>query len=93
MSDENELKDPVLPLGRPIIGSAGETGDWRTSKPLLTEDYCIKCYLCWVHCPEDTIRVDGPDEFPYVVYVYCKGCGICVHVCPKKGSALKMEPE
>ncbi|MHA2203284.1 MAG: 4Fe-4S binding protein [Candidatus Hodarchaeales archaeon] len=24
-------------------------------------------------------------------YVYCKGCGVCVHVCPV--DALKMEKE
>ncbi len=93
MSNDNKLKDPVLPIGRPIVGSAGETGDWRTSKPVLTEEFCTKCYLCWVHCPEDTIRVDSNGDYPYVDYIYCKGCGICVHVCPKKGSALKMVSE
>jgi 2-oxoacid:acceptor oxidoreductase delta subunit (pyruvate/2-ketoisovalerate family) len=92
MTDEAEMKDPVLPVGRPTVGSAGETGDWRTMKPVLYEEHCIKCYYCWIHCPEDTIRVETKGEFPYVDYLYCKGCGICVAVCPKE-EAFKMEPE
>jgi len=92
MIDENNLEDPVFPLGKPVIGSAGETGNWRTEKPVLAEDACTKCYFCWLHCPEDTIRVDGKGEFPYVDYQYCKGCGICVEVCPM-AKALWMEPE
>lgn len=91
MNDESSLKDPILPLGRPIIGSAGETGNWRSKKPALNEEKCIKCYQCWISCPEGTVRVDGKDQYPYIDYIYCKGCGICVHVCPK--DALSMEPE
>ncbi len=91
MTNENEMKDPVLPLGRPTIGSAGNTGTWRSSKPVFIEEKCIKCYECWLNCPEGTIRVDADEEYPYVDYVYCKGCGICVHVCPKE--ALEMKPE
>ncbi|MHA1973405.1 MAG: 4Fe-4S dicluster domain-containing protein [Candidatus Hodarchaeales archaeon] len=91
MQDDNNLKDPVLPLGRPTIGSAGETGDWRTSKPVFIQENCIKCYQCWLACPEGTIIVDSHGDYPHVDYVYCKGCGICVKVCPK--DALRMEPE
>ncbi|MHA1443773.1 MAG: 4Fe-4S binding protein, partial [Candidatus Hodarchaeales archaeon] len=56
MNDETELKGPVLPLGRPTVGSAGETGDWRTIRPVFIEENCIKCYKCWLSCPEGTIR-------------------------------------
>jgi len=95
MKDETELKGPVLPLGRPTIGSAGETGDWRTIKPVFTEENCIKCYKCWLSCPEGTIRVNSHGEYPYIDYIFCKGCGVCAHICPgKKGNkALKMVPE
>ena len=91
MNDESDLKDPVLPLGRAIVGSAGQTGAWRTSKPTFVEENCTKCYQCWISCPEGTIRVEAKDEYPEIDYVYCKGCGICVHVCPQ--DALRMVPE
>lgn len=91
MSDETELKDPVLPLGRPTVGSAGKTGTWRTKKPVLIVEKCTKCLMCWISCPEGTIRFESKDDYPEIDYEYCKGCGICVHVCPK--DALRMEPE
>ncbi|MFW9903043.1 MAG: 4Fe-4S binding protein [Candidatus Thorarchaeota archaeon] len=94
MENESKMKDPVLPLGRPTIGSApgpGTTGSWRTSRPVFSVEQCTKCYQCWLNCPEGTIRVDAEGEYPYIDYVYCKGCGVCVHVCP--ADALKMEKE
>ena len=66
MNDESDLKDPVLPLGRAIVGSAGQTGTWRTSKPTFVEENCTKCYQCWVSCPEGTIRVEARDEYPEI---------------------------
>jgi len=81
-----------LPLAKPKIGVAGKTGSWRTEKPIYDPSKCIKCDLCWLHCPEGTIDV-GVSENGYVRidYDYCKGCGICANVCPVK--AISMVPE
>mgnify|MGYP001031534923 CR=1 FL=1 len=69
-----------------IIPTAGdaeyyETGGWRTKKPVWIEDKCIHCLLCWRFCPDSSvIAEDG--KFGRFDYEHCKGCGICVNVCP-----------
>ena len=78
------------PLAKPAPGAVGKTGTWRTERPVVLEDKCVKCLLCWLYCPEDAI-LRRPDNLVYVDYEYCKGCGICASVCPV--DAIKMVPE
>ncbi|MCS7126363.1 MAG: 4Fe-4S binding protein [Aigarchaeota archaeon] len=67
-----------------------KTSDWRIEKPEIDQSKCIKCLLCWIYCPDMSIkRLDeGRVE---VDYDFCKGCGICAEVCPTK--AIKMVEE
>ncbi len=60
-----------------------KTGDWRTFKPVIDHEKCIKCYICWLYCPEPSIdrAKDGGVE---INYEQCKGCGICAAECPVK---------
>ena len=60
-----------------------KTGDWRTFKPVIDHEKCIKCYICWLYCPEPSIdrTKDGGVE---INYEQCKGCGICAAECPVK---------
>ena len=45
--------------------------------------HCTHCDTCLVYCPEGVVR---RAENGYALdYTYCKGCGICVHECPRKG--------
>ena len=76
---------PIGPEGLHII----QTGKWRTRKPVMDTDKCVKCGMCLMYSPVDTIRrhADGSLE---ISYDYCKGCGICAHEC-KKG-AITMQP-
>jgi len=71
----------VLPISRPSKGASGKTGVWRVFKPVIDYQKCVKCWQCWLLCPEETILAD---DVPKVDYDYCKGCGVCAKVCPTK---------
>ena len=82
---------PPIPISIPQDGAIGETGDWRTYKPVIDQENCIKCGQCYLYCPEATILWNENEEIYTVDYVYCKGCGVCAEECPK--DAIKMELE
>lgn len=78
----------VIPQGGTAASFA--TGDWRTLRPLWSEEKCIHCHRCWVYCPDMAVistegKIQGMD------YKFCKGCGICANVCPTH--AIEMHPE
>ncbi len=66
------------------------TGDWRSQRPVLDKDKCIKCGMCWIYCP-DMAYNQTEDGYFEVNLEYCKGCGICANECPK--DAITMVPE
>jgi pyruvate ferredoxin oxidoreductase delta subunit len=83
-----------VPMGGIAYGSSAEnveTGQWRSIRPVWNADECISCMLCWVQCPDRSIKVDENGKVTGIDYFYCKGCGICAQVCPKK--AIEMRPE
>jgi len=67
-----------------------KTGSWRSIKPVINKDKCIKCGRCWQFCPDSAITMskEGPAE---INYDYCKGCGICAMACPSR--CIHMEKE
>lgn len=77
------------------------TGDWRVERPVINQDKCVRCRLCWVYCPDNAIREIDEEyvtskgrkyKIMYIVdYNYCKGCGICAQECPV--NAIDMIPE
>ncbi len=71
--------------------TVNKTGGWRTLRPVIDVEKCIKCWNCWKFCPDMSIIINRGKELPEVDYDYCKGCGICVHECPV--DAIVMEKE
>jgi pyruvate ferredoxin oxidoreductase delta subunit len=76
-------------------GEAGLTGEWRAERPVLDLSKCTpcktgkhSCYLCWLYCPDGTVKKGIPIE---IDLDYCKGCGVCAAVCPTE--AIRMEVE
>jgi len=63
-------------------GNASEykTGDWRSLTPVVDKSRCIKCGVCWMYCPDDSI-VKTEDGYYVADLEYCKGCGICANEC------------
>jgi 2-oxoisovalerate ferredoxin oxidoreductase delta subunit len=68
----------------------GKTGTWRIFKPIIDKEKCIKCYRCWIFCPENTIRIEK-DGTIVIDYDYCKGCGVCANECPVKAITMVKE--
>lgn len=66
-----------------------KTGKWCSIKPVVLNDKCTSCLLCWKFCPEACISI--VDGIPVIDYDYCKGCGICIEVCTK--GAIELEEE
>lgn len=58
------------------------TGLWRTMRPVIDLGRCNRCHwLCSTLCPDGAIPVHT-DGSPEIDYDHCKGCMICVAVCP-----------
>jgi len=69
------------------------TGLWRTMRPVLDEDRCHRCtWICSSHCPDGAIST-GSQGFPQIDYDHCKGCLVCVAVCPSHAIRAVAEAE
>jgi 2-oxoacid:acceptor oxidoreductase delta subunit (pyruvate/2-ketoisovalerate family) len=67
------------------------TGSWRTGvRPEIDLSRCVDCLLCWLHCPDSAIVLDG-EAFAGFDYDHCKGCEICAAVCPTDAIAMVAE--
>jgi len=66
--------------------------DWRLIKPVYNKDYCIDCQFCWVYCPDVSI-ISRDKKMIGIDMDHCKGCGVCVEVCPTNPKSLLMFPE
>ena len=71
---------------------SASVADWRIIKPVFNKDYCIDCQFCWVYCPDISI-VSRDKKMIGIDMDHCKGCGICVEVCPTNPKSLLMFPE
>ena len=80
-----------IPISLPIEGSIGNTGEWRTFRPIIKEG-CNKCGICWMYCPEGTIKKKEDGSFE-IDLQYCKGCGICAKECPTNNIEMIRESE
>ncbi|HIY44040.1 MAG TPA: 4Fe-4S dicluster domain-containing protein [Candidatus Helicobacter avistercoris] len=65
---------------------------WRVQKPVHNNNICINCFNCWVYCPDGAILARD-EKLSGVDYVHCKGCGVCVQVCPTNPKSLLMFDE
>ena len=77
-----------------------KTGAWRTMRPIVDEARCKRCWwICSTFCPDSAIEVSHEGK-PEIDYDHCKGCMICVAICPSHAieaipeqKAKTMEPE
>jgi 2-oxoisovalerate ferredoxin oxidoreductase delta subunit len=69
---------PDMPVSQGSM-RANKTASWRSIRPIIVDEKCRSCMICWKFCPEPAISPTVP---PVIDYDYCKGCGICVVECP-----------
>jgi len=92
LKSSNEITPgPLIP--EPATTLRNKTGGWRSFRPVLDNGKCTGCLICWVLCPDASIKREKTDKhfLVHIDYDYCKGCGICAAECP--GSAIKMVRE
>lgn len=69
------------------------TGAWRTMRPVIDYARCNRCsWVCSTLCPDGAILV-AEDRTPRIDYDHCKGCLICVAVCPPHAIAAQPETQ
>jgi pyruvate ferredoxin oxidoreductase delta subunit len=81
-----------LIVTEPGSTSIYKTGDWRSQRPVVDKNKCVKCGLCALYCPEGCVSQQPDGNFEANLY-YCKGCGICRHECPVKAISMVEEKE
>lgn len=86
------LKQPEDRAYSPSNSFTASVADWRIEKPLFNKDYCIDCQFCWVFCPDMSI-IARDKKMVGIDFDHCKGCGICVEVCPTNPKSLLMFSE
>jgi pyruvate ferredoxin oxidoreductase gamma subunit len=75
----------------PATSTAVPTGLWRTLRPEIDYDLCRRCHwICETYCPDSAISADAAGR-PLIDYDHCKGCMVCVTVCPPH--AIRAVPE
>lgn len=90
---KKEYKDyrdlPLTPICS-VSSRANKTGGWKTFRPVLDKEKCIKCLICWKFCPDVAIHAKE-EEYPEFDLEHCKGCSICAHECPKDAITMELE--
>jgi pyruvate ferredoxin oxidoreductase delta subunit len=69
---KSEKEFPLMPMS---MGSfrVNKTGVWRNIKPIIDNENCIQCGICWKFCPDVAIFIE--DEWPVIDYEFwpCSG--------------------
>jgi len=91
-----EIRWQDLEIGGTVSepGSSREykTGTWRSLRPVVDKDQCIRCGVCWLYCPD--VAIDQSEDGHFQADLeYCKGCGICARECPVGCITMVIEEE
>jgi pyruvate ferredoxin oxidoreductase gamma subunit len=78
----DDVRSAAPDIFNPATSEQTNTGAWRTMRPVIDYERCNRCsWICGTLCPDAAIKVDA-DHTPRIDYDHCKGCMVCVTVCP-----------
>lgn len=63
------------------------------SRVHVVQDDCDACHYCLQHFECPALITDGKDKSVRIDPASCSGCGVCVHVCPKKAITIMGDGE
>ncbi len=87
----DEVRVAAPDIRAPASSEHALTGAWRAFRPVIDHEHCNRCsWICGTLCPDSAIHVDA-DHTPHIDYDHCKGCLVCVTVCPPH--AIRAVPE
>lgn len=78
MFDSSKIPNDLCPIATEFLDMP--VGDWRTKRPVVLREKCVKCGICWAFCPTQCII--ERDKWFEADLKTCKGCGICAQECP-----------
>lgn len=81
----------VKNIGMGCGSRAGKKDMHANGKPLIDEDKCIGCRVCFKECANDGLSFDESAGKMRLSQANCVGCGRCVTACPTGAVALKDE--
>jgi pyruvate ferredoxin oxidoreductase gamma subunit len=77
--EDATISAPIIRGG--VTSELAKTGLWRTMRPVIDYRRCNRCWwVCSSLCPDGAIRVE--EGRPVIDLDHCKGCLVCVAVCP-----------
>ena len=85
--DQSQIPDNLCPIA--TKPNPMRPGDWRSMKPVVNRNKCVKCAVCWLYCPVQCM-VEKPAWFDVKLDI-CKGCGICAEECPQNAIVMVEE--
>ena len=82
-------KGPAVVISRsPCLLSLSKEELKKNYKRVEITDTCDGCGYCISHFECPALVMDQEKEIVELDYSLCTGCGVCIHVCPKKSIAL-----
>ena len=90
-ADFSEIDPPEHEVFAEINQTIPEELAMKESDRCMHCGRCIDCDNCYIYCPDGAITPKEGGGYT-IDMNFCKGCGVCVHECPRAAMAMIEEP-